>query len=61
MANEKTVNKRRRKLAKHLYSGILARLNERTGNNQDAQRIASQVACDAADALIHEFDERGWQ
>lgn len=59
MASEKKINERRRAIASRMFLILFDKLADR--HPADAARIASQIACDAADALIHEFDERGWQ
>jgi hypothetical protein len=57
MAKEKEINKRRRRIAEKIYL-------QRLANPKDSQQPMDWLAktsCLAADALMHEFDERGWQ
>lgn len=62
MAKNDKLNKQRRRIAADIYSRLLAheRKKQTPGNELPLQGIAA-FACNCADALIHEFDERGWQ
>lgn len=59
MANLKQINKRRRQLASDLFQHFVKARNSPLTKEQ-VMTWASD-ACEMANALIHEFDERDWQ
>lgn len=62
MANEKTINKRRRIIAAQVYAMLCSKAdNPHIMTDKGVQASLAVMSCEAADALMHEFDERGWQ
>lgn len=60
MAKESKVNRTRRKVAQEVFLTLLSRQSEKV-HEPEVQKWVARVACEAADALVHEFDDRGWQ
>lgn len=60
MAKESEINRRRRKIAMELFSALVFR-HGRNAADKAVQEVLALAACNAADVLMHEFDERRWQ
>lgn len=60
MAKESKVNSTRRELAQRAMVALLRNHSTSIEELVHRQQLA-RLACEMADAMIHEFDDRGWQ